>query len=84
MILNIHNFNGQSLITHQNIYSPELIHLLKQFFSAAESRNEKLKAIIEQLQLQIDNNKRYLLVQELANQSEETELDIELVKKLLS
>lgn len=84
MILNIHNFNGQSLITHQNIYSPELIHLLKQFFSAAESRNEKLKTVIEQLQMQADNNKRYLLVQELASQSEETELDIEIVKKLLS
>lgn len=84
MILNIHNFNGQSLITHQSIYSPELIHLLKQFFSAAEKRNEKLKGVIEKLQKLNDSNLRYLLVEELTSQSEETEVDIELVKKLLS
>jgi hypothetical protein len=83
MILNIHNFNGQSLITHQSIYSPELIHLLKQFFSAAGERNQKLKNIIEQLHRETDSNKRYLLVEELNNCSEETELDIEIVKKLL-
>lgn len=83
MILNIHNFNGQSLITHQSIYSPELIHLLKQFFASAEQRNQKLKNIIAQLQQERDSNSHYLLVQELCSHSEDTEIDIELVKKLL-
>jgi hypothetical protein len=83
MILNIHNFNGQSLITHQSIYSPELIHLLKQFFCSAEIRNQKLKNINAQLQQESDSNHHYLLMQELCNHFEDTQLDIELVKKLL-
>ncbi len=36
MILNIHNFNGQSLITHQQVYSPGII-----VFYAAKLRNEQ-------------------------------------------
>jgi hypothetical protein len=83
MVLNIHNFNGKSLITYQSIYSPEVIHLFKQFFLAAEQRNQTVKALIEKLQSETDGNKRYGLVQELSHQSEETELDIEIVKKLL-
>ncbi len=84
MILHIHNFNGQSLITHQNLYSPELIHLLKQFFASAEQRNQNLKQLIEKLRTEPDSNKRHLLVEELTTQSEDAEIDIELVKKLLS
>jgi hypothetical protein len=83
MVLNIHNFNGKSLINYQSIYSPEVIHLFKQFFLAAEQRNQTVKALIEKLQSETDGNKRYVLVQELSHQSEETELDIEIVKKLM-
>jgi hypothetical protein len=83
MILNIHNFNGQSLISHQSVYSPELIHLLRQFFVAQEQRNEKMKQLLEKLQQETNSNNRHILFEELWYQSQETELDIEIVKKLL-
>ena len=83
MVLNIHNFNGKSLITYQSIYSPEVINLFKQFFLSAEQRNEQMKQLIEKLNSETDSNKRHLLIQELSHRSEETELDIEIVKKLL-
>lgn len=83
MILNIHNFNGKSLINYQTIYSPELLHLFKQFFLAVEERNQTMKQLIEKLTNEGDSNKRHLLVQELSHHSEETELDIEIVKKLM-
>jgi len=64
-------------------YSPELIHLLKQFFASAEERNQKLKVLVETLQSQSRDAPNHFLLQQLQNHSEETEIDIELVKKLL-
>jgi hypothetical protein len=63
-------------------YSPELLGLLKRFFTAAEQRNQNLKALIENLQNEKETQNHPLLL-ELVNHSEETEVDIELVKKLL-
>lgn len=64
-------------------YSPELIHILKQFFASAEKRNEQLKALIEILQKENKHPQNHPLLQQLISHSEETEIDIELVKKLL-
>lgn len=83
MILNIHNFNGQSLVTHQHVYSPELIHVFKQFFNAAEQQNEILKDLVNKLQsptYMVD--KKCLLETPILSQ-QETEIDIELVRKLM-
>ena len=83
MILNIHNFNGQSLITHQQFYSPELIHVFKQFFYAAELRNEQLKDLVNKLQSPnyiVDKNS---MLESLTLAYQETEIDIELVRKLM-
>lgn len=63
-------------------YSPELICILKQFFTATEQRNQNLKALVESLQREKETQDHPLL-RELVNHSEETEIDIELVKKLL-
>jgi hypothetical protein len=63
-------------------YSPELICLLKQFFTAAEQRNQNLKALVENLQNEKETQ-NHLLLRQLVNHSEEKEVDIELVKKLL-
>lgn len=65
-------------------YSPGLMHLLKQFFASADERNQKLKALVERLQVQTVEEGNHLLLQHLQNHSEETKIDIELVKKLLS
>lgn len=64
-------------------YSPELMYILKQFFASAEQRNEQLKALIENLQRENKQLQNHPLLQQLFNHSEETEVDIELVKKLL-
>jgi hypothetical protein len=70
---------------HQNEYrvhvqhAPELILLLKRFFAAAEERNGKLKALIEKLQIENGSEGPHWLLQQLANHSEEAEVDIELV-----
>lgn len=76
--MNIVNNNYRLVLN----YSPELIHILKQFFTAAEQRNQNLKALLESLQRENEAQNHPLLV-ELVNHSEEAELDIELVKKLL-
>jgi hypothetical protein len=75
-IINIQNNNHRVVVN----YSPELIHILKQFFASAEKRNGELKQLVEQLQKQTSSHP---LIQQLVNHSEETEIDIELVKKLL-
>lgn len=81
--LSINNFYGQSLFSQQTTYSPELMHLLKQFFESSEQRNNALKLLLEKLENEPEPNKRYVLMQELSNCQQENELDIELVKKLL-
>ena len=83
MILNIHHFNGQSLITHQHVYSPELIHVFKQFFYAAEQRNEQLKDLVNKLQSPNYIVDKKCLLESLILAQQETEIDIELVKKLM-
>lgn len=82
-IINIHHSHHHTHVNHNSIYSPELIHLLKQFFSSAEQRNEKLKTLIGRLQQETGHNEHCLLLEELSHHSDETELDIEIVKKLL-
>jgi hypothetical protein len=83
MILNIHNFNGQSLVTHQHIHSPELIHVFKQFFMAAEQRNEQLKDLVNKLQSPSYIVDKQCLLESLILAQQETEIDIELVRKLM-
>ncbi|MBB1283216.1 hypothetical protein HRH25_02440 [Flavisolibacter sp. BT320] len=83
MILNIHHFNGQSLISHHHTYNPELVDIFRRFFIAAEKRNEAFKNVLEKLATEPDAQKRKTLLSELAFQAEDTEVDIKLVKKLL-
>ncbi|HEV7332527.1 MAG TPA: hypothetical protein VGN63_15925 [Flavisolibacter sp.] len=83
MILNIHHFNGQSLISHHHTYNPELVDVFRRFFIAAEKRNEAFKTVLQKLAAERDAKKREGLLSELAFQAEDTEVDIELVKKLL-
>ncbi len=83
MILNIHNFNGQSLVTHQHVYSPELIHVFKQFFNAAEQQNEILKDLVNKLQSPTYMVDKKCLLETLLLSQQETEIDIELVRKLM-
>lgn len=78
-IINIQNNNHNVLVS----YSPELIHILKQFFASAEQRNEQLKLLIEQIKKEKEGYQNHPLLLQLLNHSEEAELDIELVKKLL-
>lgn len=81
-IINVQQHHHHTHVAHNNFYSPELIHLLKQFFAAAEQRHEKLKRLIHGLQT-CNSETGKSLVSELSTYSEETELDIEIVKKLL-
>jgi hypothetical protein len=83
MILNIHNFNGQALVTHQHIHSPELLHVFKQFFLAAEQRNEQLKDLVNKLQSPNYIVDKKCLLETLILSQQETEIDIELVRKLM-
>ena len=78
-VINIQN-NNQRVVVN---YSPELIYILKQFFASAEERNQKLKMLIENCQKETPETPGYPLLQQLIYHSEETEVDIELVKKLL-
>ena len=78
-VINIHN-NNQTVLVN---YSPELIYILKQFFASAEERNQRLKMLIENYQKETPETPGYALLQQLIYHSEETEVDIELVKKLL-
>ena len=73
------NQNNYNLVLN---YSPELIHILKQFFTSAEHRNEGLRVLIENLQKE-NGEVQNSLLPHLLNHWEETEVDIELVKKLL-
>jgi len=83
MILNIHNFNGQSLVTPQQIHSPELLHVFKQFFMATEQRNEQLKDLVNKLQSPNYIVDKKCLLESLIVAQQETEMDIELVRKLM-
>jgi len=83
MILSIHNFNGQSLITHQHVHSPELIHVFKQFFYAAEQRNEVLKDLANKLQSPHYVVDKKCLLQTLISAYQETDIEIELVRKIM-
>jgi hypothetical protein len=78
-IICIQNNNQRVLVN----YSPELIYLLKRFFASAEERNQRLKMLIEDYQKETPETPGYPLLQQLISHSEETEIDIELVKKLL-
>ena len=78
-IINIQNNNHNVLVS----YSPELIHILKQFFASAERRDEQLKLLIEEIKKEKKEPQNHPLLMQLLHHSEETELDIELVKKLL-
>ena len=83
MILNIHHFNGQSLVTHQHIHSPELLHVFRQFFVAAEQRNEQLKDLVNKLQSPNYIVDKSTMLEALTLAYQETEIDIELVRKLM-
>lgn len=83
MILNITNFNGNSLITQTSTYSPELINVFRQFFTAMESRNTSLYKLLQQLQHEGVTPENNGLVKAITDHQQETELEIEIVKKLL-
>jgi hypothetical protein len=83
MILNITNYHGQSLITQNSTYSPELINVFRQFFTAMETRNTRLHLLLEKLSREGVTPENNRLVAEITNHQQETELEIEIVKKLL-
>ena len=78
-IINIQNNNHNVMVS----YPPGLIHILKQFFASAEQRNEQLKLLIEEIKKEKAGSQNHSLLLQLLHHSEETEVDIELVKKLL-
>lgn len=79
MILNIHHLH----VTHQHVHSPELIHVFKQFFTAAEQRNEQLKDLVNKLQSPHYIVDKKCLLETLILSQQETAIDIELVRKLM-
>lgn len=78
--MTIINQNNYKLVLN---YSPELICLLKQFFDSVEQRNNEVKTITQQLMQQNSSIETKMLIEQLNYHSGETEIDIELVKKLL-
>lgn len=83
MILNITNFHGQSLISNHSVYNPELMNLFKQFFTQMETRNTRLQHLLEKLSREGVTPENNRLVAEFTSHQQETELEIEIVKKLL-
>ena len=83
MILNITNFNGQSLISNHSVYNPELMNVFRQFFTQIDARNNRLQLLLEKLSREGVTPENNRLVKEFTDHQQETELEIEIVKKLL-
>lgn len=83
MNVNIHNFNGHSLVSHQSVHNPALLNLLEQFFHSGALRNQQLGRLLAQLEREADGSVKGYLLSELSILEQKGELQADILNKLL-